>query len=320
MRSLPKATTSPPPPPKKKRTNQQRNASEAERKVRGQFTKHVEELTSLKRNKQGRSQQQPVNPSSTRREELQSTAQMYDKKVQVLVEENNTKTGIGYKLIEDSDQPNKLKVFYQQTVHLLEEEIRKQLQRRNKLLPYQANFIEEHLKEARKRKASLDYHWLAYISKRTLPAMNAEQSKITQAVNDSKSNKNYPTENPVAQTVQNAARASGQETENVSATSSTYQRREEKMKKFDVELETKMRLEQARFERRRLELEMQMKELETKHQLLEKERELERKMKRTALENDDARSQSTGARDKSPFNWTQRREMSQTGPAGSTTF
>ena len=46
-----------------------------------------------------------------------------------------------------------------------------------------------------------------------------------------------------------------------------------------------------------------MKELETKHQLLEEERELERKVKRTALENDDARSQSTGARDNSPFNW-----------------
>ena len=47
-----------------------------------------------------------------------------------------------------------------------------------------------------------------------------------------------------------------------------------------------------------------MKEMETKHQLLEEERELERKVKRTALENDDARSQSTGARNKSPFNWT----------------
>ena len=45
---------------------------------------------------------------------------------------------------------------------------------------------------------------------------------------------------------------------------------------------------------------MEMKE--TKHQLLEEERELERKVKRTALENYDARSQSTGARDKSPFN------------------
>ena len=47
-----------------------------------------------------------------------------------------------------------------------------------------------------------------------------------------------------------------------------------------------------------------MKEMETKHQLLEEERELESKVKRTALENDDARSQSTSARDKSPFNWT----------------
>ena len=133
--------------------------------------------------------------------------------------------------------------------------------------------------------------------------MNAEQSNATQAVNDNESN-NYQTDNPVAQTVQNGATASGQETENASETSSAKQRREERMKKFDIEFETKMRLEQARFERRKLELEMQMKELETKHQLLEEERELERKVKRTALENDDARSQSTGARDKSPFKWT----------------
>ena len=133
--------------------------------------------------------------------------------------------------------------------------------------------------------------------------MNAEQSNATQAVNDSESKKNYPTDNPVAQTVQNGATESGQETENASETSSAKQRREERMKKFDIEFETKMQVEQARFERRRLELEIQMKELETKHQLLEEERELERKAKRTALENDDGRSRSTGAQDKSPFNW-----------------
>ena len=75
------------------------------------------------------------------------------------------------------------------------------------------------------------------------------------------------------------------------------------MKNFDIEIKTKMRLEQARFERMKLELEMQMKELETKHQLLEEERELERKVKRTALENEDARSQSTSARDKTTLNW-----------------
>ena len=134
--------------------------------------------------------------------------------------------------------------------------------------------------------------------------MNAEQSNSTQAVNDSESNKNYPTDNPVAQALQNGAAASGQETENVWETSPAKQRREERMKKFDIGFKTKMRLEQALFERRKLELEMQMKELETKRQLLEEERKLERNVKRTLLENDDARSQSTSARDKSPFNWT----------------
>ena len=134
--------------------------------------------------------------------------------------------------------------------------------------------------------------------------MNAEPSNTTQAVNENESNNNYPMDNQVAQTVGNRATASGHETENVSETSSAKQRREERMKKFDIEFETKMRLEQARFEWRKLELEMQMKELETKHQLLEEERELERKVKRTSLEDNDARSQSTGARDKSPFNWT----------------
>ena len=235
MKRVPKA------PPKENQTNQQRNASEAERKLRVQFTKHVEELTSFKRNKQ--SKRQPGNSSTVSREEIQLTAQRYDKKFQDLLEEVNAKTGLGYKIIEDSDRPNKLEVLYQQTVHLLEEEIPKQLQHRKKFVPNQANFVEEHLKEARKCKASLDYHWLAYISKGTQPAMNAEQSNATQAVNDSESNNNYPRNNPVAQTVQNGATASGQETENVSETSSAKQRREERMKKFDIDFQTKMRLE-----------------------------------------------------------------------------
>ena len=93
----------------------------------------------------------------------------------------------------------------------------------------------------------MDYHWLAYISKGTRPAINAEQSNATQAVNDSESNNNNPTDNPVAQTVQNGATASGQETENVLETFSAKQMREERMKNFDIEFETKMRLEQARF-------------------------------------------------------------------------
>ena len=224
----------------------------------------------------------------------------------------STKTGIGYNIIEDSDRPNKLKVLYQQTVHLLEEEIPKQLQRWIKLLPYQANFDEEHLKEARKCKASLDHHWLAIISKCTQPAMNAEQSNAAQALNDSESNTRYATNNLVAQAVQNGATASEQARENVSETTSAKQSREERMKKIDIEFETKMRLEQAWFEQRSLELQMQMEELETKHQLLEEEHELELKVKRTALEKDDVRSQSTSARDKSPFNWTpKKRDVSE---------
>ena len=103
-------------------------------------------------------------------------------------------------------------------------------------MPNQANFVEEHLKEARKCKANLDYHWLACISKGTQPAMNAEQSSTTQVMNDNLSIINYPTNNPVAQTVQTGATASDQDTENVSETSSAKQRREEKMKKFDIEL------------------------------------------------------------------------------------
>ena len=142
--------------------------------------------------------------------------------------------------------------------------------------------------------------------------MNAEQNNTTQAVNGSESNNNYPTDKPAAQTVQNGATASGQETENFSETSSAKQRREERMKKFDVEFKTKMRLEQTRFKRRRLELEIQMKELETKHQLLQKELELERKVERTSLENDDVRSQSTSAPDKSTLNWTPRKRDAST--------
>ena len=178
------------------------------------------------------------------------------------------------------------------------------MQRRNQLAPYPTNLLEEQLQQATECKANLDTHWLAYISKGTQPEMKPEQSNTSQAVNESESNNNYPTDNSATQTLQNGTVANDQNTENISETSSAKQRREERMKKFNIKFETQLRLELARFERRKLELEMQMKELETKHQLLDQERELERKMKRTALQNDDARSQSTG---KSPFNWTPRR-------------
>ena len=65
-----------------------------------------------------------------------------------------------------------------------------------------------------------------------------------------------------------------------------------------------MQIERAQFDRKRLYPEMQMKELEMQHQLRQKERDLKRQLQRIALEKDDLRSQSTKARDKSPFNWT----------------
>ena len=158
------------------------------------------------------------------------------------------------------------------------------------------------------------------MSKGTQPAVNEEQSNTNQAVNDSENNNNYPTDNLVAQRVQNGATASGQGTENASETSSSKQRCEERKKKFDIAFNTKMQLEQARFERRRLELKMQKKELETKHQLLEEEREQERKRKRTALDNDDVRSNQLVLETNHPSTGPQRQEMSQTGPVGSITF
>ena len=139
-------------PLKDNQTNQQRNASEAERKVRLQFTKHVEELTSLKSNKQSKTKWQPGNSRTSHSEEFQSADQSYDKKLQDSVQKINTKTGVGCKIIEDSDRPNKLKVLYQQDVHLLEEEIPKQLQHQNKLAPHPTVFVEGHLKAARKCK------------------------------------------------------------------------------------------------------------------------------------------------------------------------
>ena len=87
--------------PKQNRTNQQHKASEPERKVQVQFTKVIEELTSLERNNQSKSKQQLSNSSTTSRKGLQSTDQRYDKKFQDLVEEVSTKTWIGYKIIED---------------------------------------------------------------------------------------------------------------------------------------------------------------------------------------------------------------------------
>ena len=124
------------------------------------------------------------NLSKISREHLSLAAHKYDKNYQDLVEEVNTKRSLGYKLIEDSDLSNKLKVLFQQIVHLLEEELHKQFQRCNKFAPYPENSVEEHLQQATDFQAALDVHWLAYISKGTQPSMNTGQRNTRQTVNE----------------------------------------------------------------------------------------------------------------------------------------
>ena len=84
------------------------------------------------------------------------------------------------------------------------------------------------------------------------------------------------------------------------------------MSDFENEFKTKLQTERTQFEGKKLELEMHMREIEMQHQLRERERELKRKRQITILEKDDVRSQSTNARDKSPFNWiSKRRDVSE---------
>ena len=132
-------------------------------------------------------------------------------------------------------------------------------------MPYQPNFVEEHLKETKKFKASL-----AGIYKQRQATSNECRAKQHNSSSErQRVQNNYPTNNPVAKTVQEGATASGPDTDNVSETSSAKQRRKERMKKFDIEFKTKRQLEQALLKWRKLELDIQMKELKTKHHLLE---------------------------------------------------
>ena len=113
------------------------------------------------------------------------------------------------------------------------------------------------------------------MNKSTQPAMNAEQSNATQALVTARVTKTtqqktqllkqYKMEQRQAVKVRRMFRKHFQQSK----------KREEKMKIFVINFETKMQLEQPRFEQRKLELEMQLKELETKHLLLlETKREL----------------------------------------------
>ena len=61
----------------------------------------------------------------------------------------NAKRTLRFKINEDSDRPNKADVIYHQIVLLLEEEIPRQLQLRDKLESLLQIFIEEQMRECR---------------------------------------------------------------------------------------------------------------------------------------------------------------------------
>ena len=64
------------------------------------------------------------------------------------------------------------------------ETISKHIQCRNNRLPYSGNFLEEHLKQARERKAIWEYNWLAYRNKSTQATMHTGQSNVIQAMKE----------------------------------------------------------------------------------------------------------------------------------------
>ena len=122
-------------------------------------------------------------------------------------------------------------------------------------------------------------------------------------LSEEKDNTSHKTLNTVTRNGQ----SNNKDLENRLEASSAKRRIEEKMMDFENDFETKLQIKKTQSKRKKLDLETQMKELEMQHQLREKEPELEHKSQITILEKDDVRSQSTKARDKSPFNWISRK-------------
>ena len=229
----------------------------------------------------------------------------------------------GFELIENRDRPSKLKTLYQQILQL-DDSVQKLVNKKAETLRDPDISLKRKL-ETEKYFHYLNSEWLLYIPGET--NMSSQQSQSTLHANEEQ-----PPANNVHQLEQNVGipefsqnhgntsnattntvtRTINQDTENASETSSEKRRVEERMKEFEIEFEAKLQIERAQFDRKRLDLEMQMKELEMQHQLREKEQDLDRQLQKTALEKDDFRSQSTKARDKSPFNWTpKRRDVSE---------
>ena len=220
----------------------------------------------------------------------------------------------GFELIKNQDRPSKLKTLYQQILQL-DESVQKLLNKKAETLRDPDISLKRKI-ETKKYFQYLKAEWLSYIHGQT--NMSNEQSQSTLHANEEQPPANnlhqieqnigipefnqnhYNTSNATTNTVTRI----NQDKENVSETFSVKGRVEKQMKDFEIEFERKLQVERTQFDRKRLELEIQMKELEMQHQLRQKQRDLERQLQRTALEKDDLSSQSTKARDNSPFNWT----------------
>ena len=88
-----------------------------------------------------------------------------------------------------------------------------------------------------------------------------------------------------------------QDNEKVSETSSAKKRQDKRSNKFECETPKDLPMERSSFNREKT-LELTKKVLEMLQQTLQELRELERKVKTTALENDELPSQSACFRDK----------------------
>ena len=216
------------------------------------------------------------------------------------------------------DRPSQLTTFYQQILQL-DDSVQKLVNKKAETLRDPGISLKRKI-ETEKYFHNLNSEWLTYIHGET--NMSSQQSQSTLHANEEQppanslhqieqndgvpefKQKHDNTSHRTLNTVTRNGQSNNQDHENGSETSSAKRRIEENTRDFENEFETKLQLERTQFERTKLELKMQMKELEMQHQLRRKERDLECRLQKTGLEKDDLHSQSTKARDKSPFNWT----------------
>ena len=192
----------------------------------------------------------------------------------------------GFELIKNWDRPSKLKALYQQILQL-DDSVQKLVNKKAETLRDPEISLKRKV-ETEKYFQYLNAEWLPHIHGQTNTSSHQNQSTLY-------ANEEQPPANNLLQIEQNVAILEfnqnhdntsndttntvtriNQDKENVSETSSVKRRVEERMKEFEIESERKLLIGQAQSDRKSLELEIQMKELEMQHQLRQKERDLER--------------------------------------------